>query len=187
MAKAENLERELNTQKEIMKQIESTKKEYIDRLKRELDTIEQRYQQIVNENCMLGEDYRSQAHHNMERNIMLSRTVANLRDMIDAKNETIKEMDISITAHKTETEQEMMRYEDAMTELGMSRETCDTWKSKYEIEEERARELENDIGALQRELAEIRDQEPVETFEKEEQTDLGAEYFLERQRMEAEL
>lgn len=59
LAKAENLERELNTQKEIMKQIESTKKEYIDRLKRELDTIENRYTQIVNENCMLGEDYRS--------------------------------------------------------------------------------------------------------------------------------
>lgn len=40
MARAENLDRELNTQKEILKQMEMTKKEYIQRLKKELDTIE---------------------------------------------------------------------------------------------------------------------------------------------------
>ena len=64
MAKAENLDRELHTQKEILKQMEMTKKEYIDKLKKELDTIEIRYQHLLNENCMIGEDFRSQAREN---------------------------------------------------------------------------------------------------------------------------
>ena len=64
MAKAENLDRELHTQKEILKQMEMTKKEYIEKLKKELDTIEVRYQHLLNENCMIGEDFRSQAREN---------------------------------------------------------------------------------------------------------------------------
>jgi septum formation topological specificity factor MinE len=39
--------------------MENTKKEYIDRLKKELDSIEGRYLQLVNDNIMVGEDYRS--------------------------------------------------------------------------------------------------------------------------------
>ena len=61
IARAENLDRELITQKEILKQMELTKKEYIDKLKRELDTVDVRYQHIINQNSMVGEDYRSQA------------------------------------------------------------------------------------------------------------------------------
>ena len=59
LSKAENLDRELNTQKEIMRQMENTKKEYIERLKKELDSIEGRYLQIINDNSMIGEDHRS--------------------------------------------------------------------------------------------------------------------------------
>ena len=36
----------------------------IDKLKKELDTIEIRYQHLLNENCMIGEDFRSQAREN---------------------------------------------------------------------------------------------------------------------------
>ena len=43
IAKAENLDRELSTQKEILRQMEATKKEYIEKLKKELDLIEKRY------------------------------------------------------------------------------------------------------------------------------------------------
>lgn len=64
LSKAESLDRELNTQKEIMSQLEQTKKEYIDRLKRELDSIESRYGNLLNENAMVGEDNRSIAYHN---------------------------------------------------------------------------------------------------------------------------
>ena len=59
MAKSENVERELNTQKEIMKQFEMSKKDYINKLKRELDTIEDRFLKVINENQMCEEDYRS--------------------------------------------------------------------------------------------------------------------------------
>ena len=48
-----------------MKQMEITRKEYINRLKKELDSVEGKYQQIINENCMQGEDYRSRAFENM--------------------------------------------------------------------------------------------------------------------------
>jgi hypothetical protein len=43
-----------------MKQMEASKKEYIDKLKAELDIVEEKWILINNENCMVGEDYRSQ-------------------------------------------------------------------------------------------------------------------------------
>lgn len=45
--------------------MEMTKKEYISKLKKELDTIEQRYQHLLNENSMIGEDFRSRALNNL--------------------------------------------------------------------------------------------------------------------------
>jgi hypothetical protein len=59
IANAEGLDRELATQKEILKQMELTKKEYIEKLKEELEVIEKRYVHLINANAMLGEDYRS--------------------------------------------------------------------------------------------------------------------------------
>ena len=59
IAKAEGLDRELATQTEILKQMELTKKEYIEKLKEELEVIEKRYVHLINANAMLGEDYRS--------------------------------------------------------------------------------------------------------------------------------
>lgn len=48
LTKAENLDRELSTQKEIMKQLETTKQEFIDRLKKELASVESRYLTVIN-------------------------------------------------------------------------------------------------------------------------------------------
>lgn len=39
--------------------MEASKREYIDKLKRELDVVEDKWSAINNENCMVGEDYRS--------------------------------------------------------------------------------------------------------------------------------
>ena len=44
--KAESTDRELNTTKEIMKQIEIQNKDYIEKLKKELDTIEERWMHL---------------------------------------------------------------------------------------------------------------------------------------------
>ena len=49
-----------------MRQIEQTKKEYIDKLKKELDGVEDRYMKLINQNCMVGEDYRTLAYRNYE-------------------------------------------------------------------------------------------------------------------------
>lgn len=42
-----------------MKQMENAKREYIDKLKRELDIIEEKWQKISQQNAMVGEDHRS--------------------------------------------------------------------------------------------------------------------------------
>lgn len=52
--------------------MESSKKQYIDKLKRELDSIEEKWQAINNENCMVGEDYRSQAYELTERIVLMN-------------------------------------------------------------------------------------------------------------------
>ena len=54
LAKQENLEREVNTQKEIMKQMELNRKEYISKLKQELNTVEARFQIKVEQMEMIG-------------------------------------------------------------------------------------------------------------------------------------
>ena len=71
MAKNEVLDREVNTQKEIMKQFEQSKKEYVAKLKNELDTVEARFLKVINENNMVGEDYRSQAYINFHNYLAL--------------------------------------------------------------------------------------------------------------------
>lgn len=67
MAKADNAERDLRTQKEILKQYEQSKKTLIQRLRHELDTVEERFLKVINENNMVGEDYRARAQVNWER------------------------------------------------------------------------------------------------------------------------
>ena len=78
MAKSENLDRELNTQKEIMKQNEITRKEYIEKLKKELNSIERRYAQILDENSMTGEDYRSTAYDYFTKNLAMNKLIEKL-------------------------------------------------------------------------------------------------------------
>ena len=78
IATSETLDRELNTQKEILKQVEKTKDEYIAKLKGDLSTIEDRYQALLNENCMIGEDYRSHAQENRFRGFELEKRIDEL-------------------------------------------------------------------------------------------------------------
>ena len=74
LANQENLEREVNTQKEIMKQMEVNRKEYIQKLKKELETVEERFQVKVEQMEMVGQDYLSSAAQNVvEYNIMKGR------------------------------------------------------------------------------------------------------------------
>lgn len=48
-----------------MKQYEISKKELVSRLRFELDTVEERYTKVINENLMAGEDCRTRAEVNL--------------------------------------------------------------------------------------------------------------------------
>lgn len=69
MAKSEVLDRDLNVQNEKYKQLSITKQQYIDKLKKELNTVEARFMKIINVNNMIGEDFRSQAMVNAAKYI----------------------------------------------------------------------------------------------------------------------
>ena len=98
--------------------MESTKKEYIDKLKRELDTIEERYQQIINENAMVGEDFRSQAAINLNKNIQLKQHIDGLDKKIVQMNLKIDDLELDLVkAGRREgnlnmiTEEQLTRYD----------------------------------------------------------------------------
>lgn len=63
-----------------MKQFEVSKRQHIDKLKRELDTVEERFHKIINENNMVGEDIRSRAMLNMDKALKLEELLAIEKD-----------------------------------------------------------------------------------------------------------
>lgn len=69
--------------------MEASKREYIEKLKRELDSIEEKWMCINNENIMVGEDYRSAACE--MRNLL-----AGLQATIEERELTIAERDETI-------------------------------------------------------------------------------------------
>ena len=60
--------------------METQKKDYIDKLKKELDLVEERWWSINNETIMMGEDYRSEALALICQINVLNQTVSNLED-----------------------------------------------------------------------------------------------------------
>ena len=117
LSKAENLDRELNTQKEIMRQLESSKKEYIDKLKRELDSIEEKWQAINNENCMVGEDYRSQAFELTDRIVYMNQVVQQRESALLSAQETVDYQKNRIENLDFSNENNQMKIEDLLVHL----------------------------------------------------------------------
>jgi esterase/lipase len=79
-----------------MRQMEVTKKEYIDKLKRELENVEERYLNTINQNCMVGEDYRSTAFKNLELIKNFTVTVKAREDELVNRDSTIIGINIQI-------------------------------------------------------------------------------------------
>ena len=167
IAKSENLDRELSTQKEILKQMELTKKEYIARLKKELDTIEVRYQHLMNENCMIGEDFRSRARENLlyakdlEYKIeQLNQEIVGLKEKLDGKDEEIVEWErkqrcFEMTIEEYLTCYDIMRIdrdeqkkmaEEAKTQADALRQEVIDTKENYEAIERRRNEGRVSVG-----------------------------------------
>lgn len=65
-----------------MRQMETQKKEYIDKLKKELDIVEEKWSHINDQSLMLGEDYRSHALSLMDQIYGLRINVQELEDRV---------------------------------------------------------------------------------------------------------
>ena len=72
--------------------MEATKKEYIDKLKKELENVEERYMLIINQNCMVGEDYRAYAFKHVDVIGELKGKLEEKRVELEKKNKTINEL-----------------------------------------------------------------------------------------------
>lgn len=59
-----------------MRQIEAAKQEYIEKLKKELESVEERYLFVIDQNCMVGEDYRTYAEREYQQKVKLSQALA---------------------------------------------------------------------------------------------------------------
>jgi len=76
-----------------MRQFEQSKKELVARLRNELDTVEERFLKIINQNNMVGEDYRMRAAMNFER--LIAEKVKN-KDL----EETIKNYSLMVRQYE---------------------------------------------------------------------------------------
>ena len=156
MAKAENLDRELHTQKEILKQMEMTKKEYIDKLKKELDTIEIRYQHLLNENCMIGEDFRSQARENKLYSDDLNDQIRRLKEVMKNMQLEMDDKDLQIIVWERKGEALNMNIEEYLTRYDLMRGERDQKIKDLTESSEATRNKENIIRALEEEINQMR-------------------------------
>lgn len=103
--------------------MEMTKKEYIGKLKKELDTIEKRYQHLLNENAMIGEDFRSQALANISYADTLKQQIAELKVLCgkadgarDSKDMELVVMERAKETCQMESEELLTRFDKIRTE-----------------------------------------------------------------------
>ena len=73
--------------------MEMSKKEYINKLKKELDDIDKRYQHLLNENAMIGEDFRSRALNNLRRAEELQKKMDNMQIEMKEKDAIVNNKD----------------------------------------------------------------------------------------------
>ena len=101
--------------------MEMTKKEYIDKLKKELDTIEVRYQHLLNENCMIGEDFRSQARENKLYSDELNEEIRRLKQEIKKMQDEMDDKDLKIIQWERKGEALNMNIEEYLTHYDLMR------------------------------------------------------------------
>ena len=92
--------------------MDANKAEYIEKLKKELDMVEERYKQIIAENTMITEDYRSRAHHNYLIIRNLEAEIIRHNTNIVRLEGIVKDRDDEITKRITEKENLIMGQED---------------------------------------------------------------------------
>jgi hypothetical protein len=88
------------------------KQETIAKLRKELDNVEAKYRQIIQDNAMVGEDYRSWAVHNHDIVTEKQRTIDRNDKKIEKMEALIKAQDAMIQKAVTEKEVLTMSVED---------------------------------------------------------------------------
>lgn len=130
-AQKENLERELATQKEILTQFEANQSAYIAKLKRELETVEDRFQRINNHTAMQAEDNRSFAARNY---LKLTTTEARLKQkQEEAKNlkQEVKDKDKLLKVQNKEMVDAQMEWEDQYAQIWQRTEALTTLREQH--------------------------------------------------------
>ena len=95
--------------------MELTKKEFIEKLKKELDLIEVRYQHLLNENSMIGEDFRSRACENLNYAKSLEDKIKKQNEEMADLNNVIDRKDLDIVGWGRTVESYKMNLEEYLT------------------------------------------------------------------------
>lgn len=157
--------------------MEVTKKEYIDKLKRELENVEERYLFTINQNCMVGEDYRSTAFKNMELIKNLTVTVKAREDELVNRDSTIIGLNIQIQELNRQLENERMCVEDQLQEVLKHFSVGEKWKELFERSE---RILDGKMELLliaEEELGKLRSAAPAAKVDVETMTTIIGSFF----------
>ena len=165
VARAENLDRELSTQKEILKQMELTKKEYIDKLKKELDIIEKRYQHLLGENSMVGEDFRSRAYENLCTVRSLEQRIENLLKEISGHKGTIEEREMDIVNLQRQAVCYDMNLEEYLTHFDNMRQDRDRLRGELVNANSELEDKVTQIDNLEEEIRQMESANKVNTKE----------------------
>lgn len=140
-AQRESAARELSTQKEIMKQFEASKKEYIGKLKRELDTVEERFAKHVHQSQMIGEDYRSQAVLSFRGLLKTEMTLEDTKDGLEAATVALQEKGAQLDDVLRCVDADQMEKEDHVCQIFYKTEEIARLKAEAEEVAEQAKEL----------------------------------------------
>ena len=105
-------------------------------LRYELDTVEERYLKVINENNMVGEDYRMRAHHNFEKLIKEKAYSRECELKINKLQTTLD--DVGSIIPKQEAEIEYLSMQDTDKSQGLLREVTRTKRNKKALLEAKA-------------------------------------------------
>ena len=100
-----------------MKQVEATKQDYISKLKKELDVIEEKWLLINNENIMIGEDYRSKALEFLDKTNKLNTIIFEKNESLISKDQKINQLICKLDEKEEYIERQTMYSEDLLAQM----------------------------------------------------------------------
>ena len=115
-----------------MKQFEASKKEYIAKLKRELDTVEERFHKQVHQSRMIGEDHRSQAVLSYRRLLKTQMSLEESEASLEAANKALEEKSKQLGEMIKYIEDKKMETEDHVCQIFYQKEQIDKMRDEAE-------------------------------------------------------